>query len=89
MSQQARLEVLGALPLPESHAGVRGDSQREEDDSVEADKFTDDEEEPPVVQDESQLHLGEQILYYWNKRRIKLITPLGVAGWYCSPDAEI
>jgi hypothetical protein len=34
-------------------------------------------------------HLGEQILLFWNQRRQKLITPLALAGWYCSPHADI
>ena len=34
-------------------------------------------------------HLGEQILFIWNKRRQKLITPLALASWYCSPHADI
>jgi hypothetical protein len=33
--------------------------------------------------------LGEQILSVWKKRRQKLITPLSVAGWYCSPHPDI
>jgi hypothetical protein len=39
--------------------------------------------------DDEQLHLGEQILLFWQKRREKLITPLSLAGWFCSPHADI
>jgi hypothetical protein len=34
-------------------------------------------------------HLGEQILEFWNKRREKLIMPLSIAAWFCSPDELI
>jgi hypothetical protein len=34
-------------------------------------------------------HPGEQILDFWNIRHQKLITPLSVAAWFCSPEAEI
>jgi hypothetical protein len=34
-------------------------------------------------------HLGEQILDFWNMRRQKLITPLSIAAWFCSPEEEI
>jgi hypothetical protein len=40
-------------------------------------------------EDEEQQHLGEQILSLWNKRRERLITPLSIAGWFCSPDPDI
>jgi hypothetical protein len=34
-------------------------------------------------------HLGEQILEFWNKRKQKLLTPLSIAGWFCSPEEVI
>jgi hypothetical protein len=49
----------------------------------------DDDEEDESDEEEEELHLGEQILGIWNKRREKLITPLSIAGWFCSPDPDI
>jgi hypothetical protein len=34
-------------------------------------------------------HLGEQILDFWNMQQQKLITPLSIAAWFCSPEEEI
>lgn len=36
-----------------------------------------------------QRHLGEQISDIWKVRREKLITPLSIAAWFCSPEAVI
>ena len=49
------------------------------------------EDDEPEEEDgeDDELDLGEQILCFWNKRREKLITPLSIAGWFCSPIADI
>ena len=48
-----------------------------------------DDEEENTDEEEDELHLGEQILAIWKKRREKLITPLSIAGWFCSPNPDI
>ena len=48
-----------------------------------------DDEEEDSDDEEDTLHLGEKILWFWNKRRAKLITPLSIAAWFCSPDPDI
>jgi hypothetical protein len=63
-----------------------------DDDSNASDAVLDDddnEEEDDEDEDEDELHLGEHILLFWKKRRQKLITPLSIAGWFCSPDPDI
>jgi hypothetical protein len=62
-----------------------------DDDSVASDAILDDdsEEEDGSDDEEDELHLGEHILSFWKKRREKLITPLSIAGWFCSPDPDI
>ena len=60
------------------------------DDSVDhqnTKELSDEEEEDDDSVEE--LHLGEKIALYWEKRRTKLITPLSLAGWFCSPLEEI
>jgi hypothetical protein len=34
-------------------------------------------------------HLGEQILDFWKMQQQKLVTPLSIAAWFCSPEEEI
>jgi hypothetical protein len=71
-------------------SGVDLDDSDSDDDSVDAAPAKiDDEEDESDSSDEEEQHLGEQILAFWNKRRQKLITPLALAGWFCSPSAEI
>jgi hypothetical protein len=73
------------------------DDDFDDDDSVAStDAVPDIDEDDEEVEDESVdeedadvLHLGEQILAIWKKRREKLITPLSIAGWFCSPDPDI
>jgi hypothetical protein len=73
------------------------DLHDEEDESVDAaqaeieeDGDGDDNTESDDDDDDVEVeHLGEQILSFWNHRRQKLLTPLSLAGWFCSPDAEI
>lgn len=66
----------------------------EDDDSGDGDagiavpNLSDDEDEKEEDNDEGE-HLGEQIHAFWNRRRSKLITPLSLAGWFCSPIADI
>lgn len=62
-----------------------------DDDSNASDAVLDDDEEEDEEEDEDEdeLHLGEHILLFWKKRRQKLITPLSIAGWFCSPDPDI
>jgi Protein of unknown function (DUF 659) len=38
---------------------------------------------------EEGLHLGQQLLAFWKKRRLPLITPLSLAAWYCSPHPDV
>ena len=51
--------------------------------------FEEDDDDESTVADHMLSSFGEQILLFWNKRREKLITPLSLAGWFCSPVAEI
>jgi hypothetical protein len=46
-------------------------------------------DDEPELEDDEGVHLGEQIHAFWNKRRSKLIAPLSLAGWFCSPIADI
>ena len=68
------------------------DDFEDDDDSADGDAglavpdMSDDETEED---DDEGVHLGEQIHAFWNKRRSKLITPLSLAGWFCSPIADI
>jgi hypothetical protein len=48
-----------------------------------------DDDEVQSVDEEEELHLGELIQAYWIKRRAKFITPLSLAAWFCSPEADI
>ena len=68
------------------------DNFNEDDDDVNKDPVapedpSDDKEERQ--EEEETAHLGEQILFFWMKRRAKLITPLSLAAWFCSPDPDI
>lgn len=49
----------------------------------------DDEDEDELEETVENTHLGEKILSFWNHRRTKLITPLAIAGWYCSPSDDV
>jgi hypothetical protein len=58
--------------------------------AVSSDDDESDDESNNSRDDESgELHLGEKIVVAWEKRRKKLITPLSLAGWFCSPLPEI
>jgi hypothetical protein len=66
------------------------DGEDSEDDAV-MDPVEDNDEingTPNPVTDTPQ-HLGEQILEFWNKQKQKLMTPLLIAGWFCSPEEVI
>ena len=52
----------------------------------EVESESDDEDDDGSVE---ELHLGEKISLFWKKRCQKLITPLSLAAWFCSPSAEI
>jgi hypothetical protein len=67
----------------DSDAAPDDDEVVHEEDEDEVDN---DEDE---VDDDEELHLGEEILSIWKKRREKLITPLSIAGWFCSPIEDI
>jgi hypothetical protein len=60
------------------------DVQHDGSDHDDSDSETTDEEEEDVNN-----HLGEQIVSFWKKRRTRLITPLSLAGWFCSPHDAI
>jgi hypothetical protein len=45
----------------------------------------DDDDDTPIALEK---HL-EQMLDFWNVHREKLITPLSIAAWFCSPQEEI
>jgi hypothetical protein len=69
------------------------DSDADDDDDVAEDvgqltliDSDDEAEEEPLQEEET---LGEKIALYWKHRRRKLITPLALAGWYCSPHPDI
>jgi hypothetical protein len=61
------------------------ESINEADETVPDDDEDDDEEEESVA----ELTFGESISCFWLKRREKLITPLSLAAWFCSPDENI
>jgi hypothetical protein len=74
----------------------------EVDDDLEVDDAEDSDDGAdvdPVVDDDGgdvvdislvvEKHLGEQMFDFWNHRRKKLITPLSIAAWFCSPQEEI
>jgi hypothetical protein len=67
--------------------GVQFSKDVDEDDNEDkaAEAFLDDDS----VDEEERQHLGEQIHALWRKRRLKLITPLALAAWFCSPDPNI
>jgi hypothetical protein len=77
--------------------GIDVDDDPTSDDESEGPAAAVEEEEeeeglPSVILEEDEdeeEHLGEQILRFWKKRRQKLITPLSIAGWFCSPNADI
>jgi hypothetical protein len=57
------------------------------DDEAAMDPIDDDDEtDGTTTNPETAKHLGELILEFWEKRRLKLITPLSIAGWFCSPE---
>jgi hypothetical protein len=71
----------------DSDEEVDGDDDASDDEvDIQKNDNDDDEEEGQIL---SAKHLGEQISALWDHRRIKLITPLAIAGWYCSPSEEI
>jgi hypothetical protein len=59
----------------------------DDSDQEETEELSDDEAE--ASDDEEVLHLGEKISAFWYKRRQKLITPLSIAAWFCSPHPDI
>jgi hypothetical protein len=64
----------------------------DDSDSLDGEEAVLDNDEEAVDDDEDfteYLHLGENILAFWKKRREKLITPLSIAGWFCSPMPDI
>jgi hypothetical protein len=71
--------------------GIDLDDVEDSDDDAVMDAVEDDDEiigtTNPVT--DTPQHLGEQILEFWKKRKQKLITPLSIAGWFCSPEEVI
>jgi hypothetical protein len=71
--------------------GIELDDGEDSDDDAVMDPVEDDDEilgtTNPVT--DTPQHLGEQILEFWNKWKQKLITPLSIAGWFCSPEDVI
>jgi hypothetical protein len=64
----------------------------DDSDSLDGEEAILDNDEEAVDEDEDfteYLHLGEHILAFWKKHREKLITPLSIAGWFCSPMPDI
>ena len=71
----------------DSDEEVDGDDDASDDEvDIQKNDNDDDEEEGQIL---SAKHLGEQISALWDHRRIKMITPLAIAGWYCSHSEEI
>lgn len=96
------LEMLKSLKYFEDHEpsdanAVVGmdldDDFNDNDDDDEYDennkKDVSDDEEEGDDDSVEELHFGEKIALFWKKRRQKLITPLSLAGWFCSPATEI
>jgi hypothetical protein len=59
------------------------------DDDAQMDPVDDDDESDTNPNTDTPKHLGEEILEFWEKRREKLITPLSIAAWFCSPEELI
>jgi hypothetical protein len=69
--------------------GIDLDDGEDSDDDADMDPVEDDDETattPTNPDIDTPKHLGEQVLEFWEKRKQKLITPLSIAGWFCSPD---
>jgi hypothetical protein len=66
--------------------GIDLDDDQASDDEAVMDPVDDDDDDDTPANIESPKHLGEQILEFWEKRKQKLITPLSIAGWFCSPE---
>jgi hypothetical protein len=96
----ASMTTLDDLEYFRNHVPADAD---DDDDGLE-DGFSDDDSTvpPPPIDDDSddgdsdddsddsdERTLGENIEMYWKKRRQRLITPLSLAGWFCSPIPEI
>jgi hypothetical protein len=81
--QPADAEDEEGVDLEDNNFGDDDDSDAPDDEEVVH------EEDEDEVDDDEELHLGEQILSIWKKRREKLITPLSIAGWFCSPIEDI
>jgi hypothetical protein len=71
--------------------GIDLDDGEDSDDDAVMDPVEDNDEiigtTNPVT--DTPQHLGKQILEFWNKLKQKLITPLSIAGWFCSPEEVI
>jgi hypothetical protein len=83
--QAGDLDELPDWEHPEWDDNEREQSAAEEEEDDTSSTISGDER----VDELEGLHLGEKLLYFWNKRREKLITPLSLAGWFCSPIADI
>jgi hypothetical protein len=69
--------------------GLVNDDGMESDDAAVLDPEEDSDAEAVEENLVVRRHLGEQILDFWNICRQKLITPLSIAAWFCSPEAVI
>jgi Protein of unknown function (DUF 659) len=72
--------------------GIDLDDGEDSDDDAAMDPVEDDDDTataPTNPDIETPKHLGEQVLEFWEKRKQKLITPLSIAGWFCSPEELI
>ena len=93
---QKSMEALNNLKYFDDHQEADAD----EEDSLDSDDDNDDDDSSNgVVQEEleddedeeevEELKLGESIASFWLKRQEKLITPLSLCAWFCSPDENI
>jgi hypothetical protein len=75
--------------LPEDADDDDGLDEVDSDDDDNGAVVHDDEDEQETGDYAEELHLGEKIKAIWMKRREKLITPLSIAAWFCSPNPDI
>ena len=74
----------------DSDDSVDDDIEEDDDGDVITEQEHDDEDSDEDDEEEEEVqHLGEKLLAFWVKRREKLITPLSIAAWFCSPAPDI
>jgi hypothetical protein len=95
------LPLLDSLNYFDKHEPEDADKVDEEDEQDEeevsddssdddsGDELMENSEDEDAMEAQEEFTLGEQILFFWKHRRQKLITPLAIAGWYCSAHPDV